>query len=370
VDSTWIKVTLKSNNVMVVGVDPTGLQAGHYTGNITINNGTVVPVDYYISLKPSLFVMGGITPLNFNYTRQTPRGPAQPADQFVTIWSSQADFPVTVTETVTSPANGKWLAAASKKNLVTPITLEVVVNPTGLAAGSYQGTITISAPNATNSPLTIPVNLTVNQFPTSKAPEISSVTNGADNNQVAVAAGALISLTASQLDSCTDLPAVTFDGVAASGVTTAGNSLKLLVPDGVAGQSRTRVQLTCGDQASQAFDAPVADAAPGIFAGDGGVAVADAVALDSGSKAIRLYGTGFGQFGAIEVNGNPAPAAPVRVWLGGIEAHVISAAKSATLNGVVEMLVRVPDALDPGTMTLQVTSGDLTTHPGLTVTLN
>jgi hypothetical protein len=40
--------------------------------------------------------------------------------------------------------------------------MAVVIDPAGLKVGNYQGVITVSSPNAQNSPQTITVNLTVN----------------------------------------------------------------------------------------------------------------------------------------------------------------------------------------------------------------
>ena len=59
---------------------------------------------------------------------------------------------------VTSSA--AWLTAVASSSL-TPGSLTVSVNAAGLAEGTYTGSVTISAPGATNSPLTIPVTLAV-----------------------------------------------------------------------------------------------------------------------------------------------------------------------------------------------------------------
>jgi len=53
-----------------------------------------------------------------------------------------------------------WLTIAAS-NTITPGVLTVSANPTGLAEGTYSATITLSAPGATNSPISIPVTLAV-----------------------------------------------------------------------------------------------------------------------------------------------------------------------------------------------------------------
>ncbi|MBI4349010.1 MAG: fibronectin type III domain-containing protein [Elusimicrobia bacterium] len=70
----------------------------------------------------------------------------------------------------------KWGAESAGGSLltVTPQSqgnLRVSVNSAGLAVGSYSGAITVTADDATNSPLTVPVTLTVDYPPT---PEISN----------------------------------------------------------------------------------------------------------------------------------------------------------------------------------------------------
>ncbi|MCX6563247.1 MAG: hypothetical protein NTU60_06545, partial [Candidatus Aminicenantes bacterium] len=66
-----------------------------------------------------------------------------------------------------------WLGVTPASGMGTGL-IHVYVNPTGLAAnltaGAYQGTITVSDPNAANSPQTINVGLTVKAAGTSTLP--------------------------------------------------------------------------------------------------------------------------------------------------------------------------------------------------------
>src|SRR5271156_266218 len=77
-----------------------------------------------------------------------------PATQTVNISGGGA----ATTWAVTSSAS--WLTTITTSNQ-TPGAIAVTANPSGLGAGSYSGTLTISAPGATNSPLVIPVTLAV-----------------------------------------------------------------------------------------------------------------------------------------------------------------------------------------------------------------
>ena len=67
---------------------------------------------------------------------------------------------------VTSVATTGWLTISPTTGSA-PGNLAMTVNTAGLAAGTYTATITVTAPGATNSPLTVPVTLTVTAPPTS-----------------------------------------------------------------------------------------------------------------------------------------------------------------------------------------------------------
>src|SRR5262249_1053157 len=65
--------------------------------------------------------------------------------------------------TIQSDPNAPWLFVAGSGP--TPSTLNVTVNPAGLAPAESHGTIPLLAPSAGNSPLTIPVSLRVSMAP-------------------------------------------------------------------------------------------------------------------------------------------------------------------------------------------------------------
>ncbi|MBZ5592401.1 MAG: hypothetical protein LAP39_09205 [Acidobacteriia bacterium] len=86
--------------------------------------------------------------LVFSYTE----GGALPAPQTVAITNSG-----TGTLSWSASANMPWIVLSETSN-----TLTVSINPVGLAAGPHVGAITITAPGATNSPIAIPVEFTIN----------------------------------------------------------------------------------------------------------------------------------------------------------------------------------------------------------------
>ncbi len=64
----------------------------------------------------------------------------------------------------TATANQPWIQISSISGAA-PSNPEVRINPTGLALGSYSGTITLTTPDATNSPLSVNVSLTIVSYP-------------------------------------------------------------------------------------------------------------------------------------------------------------------------------------------------------------
>jgi hypothetical protein len=110
-----------------------------------------------------------VTPAGNNQVSVTP-GNWQP--QF-TVGDSSATLPLqissksggTLTGTVTaSTANGQpWLTVNghSSDTWVAPAGISMTANPAGLAAGIYSGSVTVTAPAASNSPVTVPVTMTI-----------------------------------------------------------------------------------------------------------------------------------------------------------------------------------------------------------------
>ncbi len=82
-------------------------------------------------------------------------GAAAPASQAVTVYNEG-----TGTLNWTASSSAPWLVLAATSG-ATPQSLAVSVNATGLSAGTYTGTITITSSGAANAPQTIQVSLTV-----------------------------------------------------------------------------------------------------------------------------------------------------------------------------------------------------------------
>ena len=114
--------------------------AGQDAINIVVAPPALPPT---ISLSP--------TQLQFSYTV----GGVSPAAQSVTVANSGGG---TLAWSATTGAT--WLSVAVASGTA-PSTLSVLVSPTGLGAGTYTGSVQISAAGASNSPVSLTVTLTV-----------------------------------------------------------------------------------------------------------------------------------------------------------------------------------------------------------------
>jgi trimeric autotransporter adhesin len=159
--SGWLAATPISGTIpqtVAVSVSPAGYLSGVYTGTITVtvpsvNSSIDIPVTLTISTGP-LLIAGAASS---TFVHQSGGSPPQP--QTVAITSSAYVLAFTVSA-VTSDG-GHWLAVSPTATATTPQNVVISITPGSLSPGTYTGAVTISAPNATNSPLAIPVTLTV-----------------------------------------------------------------------------------------------------------------------------------------------------------------------------------------------------------------
>ncbi len=96
----------------------------------------------------------GVSPTSLSFTATA--GGANPANQGVNISNTGGG-----TLSWTASDNAPWLSTGPASGTA-PSILTASINIAGLAAGTYNGAITISATGATNSPVSVPVTLTVN----------------------------------------------------------------------------------------------------------------------------------------------------------------------------------------------------------------
>jgi uncharacterized protein (TIGR03437 family) len=140
-----------------VNVNLAGLAAGTYTGKITVASGLATNSPQ--SLTVNLTVTQGtaaalsVSPSSLVF-EAIPGGPA-PNPQTISVSTSTSG--VNFTATAATSSGGNWLSVTPSGT--TPGTATVTANSSGLAAGSYSGTVTVSAGSAI--PQTVAVVLNV-----------------------------------------------------------------------------------------------------------------------------------------------------------------------------------------------------------------
>ena len=158
-----------------VSVNPAGLATGTYSGVISMSapgaTPQTVPVTLNITAAPQLIV----SPSLLTFTAVA--GGAAPAVQGLQVTSTGTPFGITAT------SNDAWLTVAPNSG-TTPATLSVSVNPAGLAAGTYNGTIAVAAAGATTQ--TVAVVLTVTAVPQLSVNPLTLVFDGAGTRSIAV----------------------------------------------------------------------------------------------------------------------------------------------------------------------------------------
>lgn len=162
----WLSVMAASGDTpqtLSVSVDTSGLAAGSYGGTVTVsaddasNSPRAIPVTLNVSEAPVL----NVAPSQLTFSHQI--GESAPAAQMVNVTGSE---PLTYT---VAASGGNWLSVSSMSG-DTPGSLNVLVNPAGLAAGTYDGVVSIASADAGNSPQTVAVALNVTAQPLSVTP--------------------------------------------------------------------------------------------------------------------------------------------------------------------------------------------------------
>ena len=140
---------------VAVTVTSASLPVGTYSATISVsspdatNSPQTLTVSLTVAPKPTLVV----NPSSLTFSGSPG---SNPASQQLTVSSSEGAL--SWSATVSTSSGGDWLSLFRSLPFPTaPAT--VAVNTAGLGPGTYQGTITISAPDVANSPLTVSVTL-------------------------------------------------------------------------------------------------------------------------------------------------------------------------------------------------------------------
>ena len=195
----------------------------------------------------------------------------------------------------TNGANWIFLTQSVGINLAQ---VQVVVDPSALAPGTYQATLSIDAGMVAGSQ-TIPLNLTVNPAPAVPAVTINSVTNAADFHPGPVVAGSIATVWGTHLSGSN--VTVTFNGIPATLFYTSAGQINLRIPPALSGASSAQVIVTADGLSSPPFTVQLTAVAPAIFTP--GVLNQDNTVNSPAAPAplgtvLQIFGTGMPDNGA------------------------------------------------------------------------
>jgi len=155
-------------NCETVSINSSTLPTGTYNGAVVFTCSPTTScsnTNGQASVQVTLTLTdGALSPLpaslTFNYTI----GGSAPNAQAIAVTSTGG----AIAYTAAAASSGNWLAVspASPISIITPNGVTASVNTaalSGLTAGTYPGTITLTSTGAANSPLSVPVSLTVTQ---------------------------------------------------------------------------------------------------------------------------------------------------------------------------------------------------------------
>ncbi|MEO8027936.1 MAG: hypothetical protein ABI823_15735, partial [Bryobacteraceae bacterium] len=416
--SGWLTVTPSTGATasdLTVSVNGTNLVQGTYTGTVTVvapganNTPLQIPITLNIT-QPQLLTLSAST-LAYNF--QIGAG-TNPAAQTVTVTSTGGAATFAATAAVQQPTGGTWLSVAPSSGTTAlsngqyVAALSVAVNPSGLGAGTYNGTISVTSPIA-GQPIVVSVTLTVLA---QAVPVINSVLNAASNQPGAVAPGEIMAIKGMLLGPITPvdyranppgslLPnlagvRVLFDGFPGSPYYVSSTQVNVIAPYEIAGRIVTTVVVEYQGQRSAGQTYQVAATNPGIFTLDSTGSGPGAIVNQDGTingppglttayttigaprgSSVAIFATGYGQTDVPSTTGCITPgtrlynsALPVSVTVGGIPV-VPDFAGAAPLSvcGFMQINIKVPQGAALGSNLITFTVGGVTSPATSTITV-
>jgi uncharacterized protein (TIGR03437 family) len=400
--ANWLSVNPTSGTtpgMVSVGVNAGTLAPGTYTGTVTITSPTAAnsPQTVTVNLTVGQPQNIAVSPTSLNFGNQF--GSAAPATQTIAVTASNGSLPFTAAATTTNGPAG-WLSVSPTSGTATQTAtnLTVSVNPQGVSAGTYTGTITITGQGASNAPQTVNVTYTVTAIPT---PVPTRVQNAGDGTFGPVAPGEIISIFGTNLGPTTGVtttvsPAgffattlsetqVLFDNIPAAMWFTSATQINAIVPYEIAGRATTTMQVVYRGTPSASLNLQVAAAAPGFFLVPGSTQAAAAnqngtinglQGVAPKNTSIVLYATGegpttpagvTGRVIPLDINQVKHPVAPVTVTIGGVPAEVQYVGSApGFVSGALQVNVLIPaNAPSGGAVPIVIRVGNIS-NQGLT----
>lgn len=393
----WLKLSAPGGTTpgqLSASVDGSGLSQGTYVGTIVIKmpgaSNTPLSINVTLVVGPAQSISADQTSLTFSYQQ----GTTAPAAQTINITSTGGSAPITVTV----PSTAAWLSVTPTSGN-TPVKLTASVTPGTLAAGSYNTNITVSS-TAAATPITIPVTFTITATP---LPLPTTVTNAASGQAGPISPGELITIKGSLLgpaspavfklnssggvDPLLSGTRVLFNGTPGTILYTSATQINAIVPYEVASLSTLNMVVEFQGQQSAPIGLRVADTAPGIFtvmatgSGQGSILNQNSTLNGTGNPAakgsvIAIYATGEGVTNPPSTTGSVTgtvlkyPIQTVSVNIGGVDIKPDFAGSApGIVSGVIQVNVRLPDAVPSGNQIVKLTIGANTSPATVTMVI-
>lgn len=165
-DMDWLSMDTVSGSGaagtdVTASVDITGLTAGAYSGNITVtapgaeNSPLSIPVTLEISADESEYVLVSCEPSGLSFSAEY-GSTGEISGELTLSKNGSIDFNWTIS------GNAAWISVSPYAGTSgSSVDITVTVNASGLTAGMHSAEITVTAPGALNSPLSIPVSIVI-----------------------------------------------------------------------------------------------------------------------------------------------------------------------------------------------------------------
>jgi trimeric autotransporter adhesin len=404
----WLDVNPKSGNAvgqLTVSVQANSLPASStaYMAQITLafQNSSTPPITIPVSLMVTNPVTITAAPQSLSFGYQA--GGVQPPAQKITV--SNGTGPVQFSIGTTATPSG-WLSVDTTSG-TTPKDVNVSVNTQGLTAGTYNGSVTITAAGSATPAASVSVTLTVTA---AQPPQATTVTSNASNLVGAIAPGELITIKGISLgpssapngglftlnaqgtvNSTLDGVQVMFDNNPGTPIYVSPTQINVTAPWEITGRASTNIIVTYNGIPSAPIAVQVVAVAPALYSANStGNGQAAAINQDGsyngangtpGAKAapantvISLYGTGGGITVPGGVTGSVSPSnqllritGPVSATIGGQTATVeFIGAAPGLVTGVMQINLLVPPGVTGNSLPVAITIDGVTSSAGPSV---
>jgi uncharacterized protein (TIGR03437 family) len=378
----WLGASPNSGQVtgnLTVSIKPNSLSQGTYTGSITLllQGASVLSMTINVTLNVGAQQFITVAPsgtFTFNYQLGST---LQPPPQRFSVTSSGGPTAFTVASASTPSG---WLSTDIPSGN-TPKDVNIQVNASGLALGTYNGTVTVTAPGTATGTISIPVVLTVTNPPAPTPMTIASNANGVSGR---LAPGEIISIYGTNLGPTTPVSfkvnsagavdnklgnvQVLFNNVPGTPLYVSDKQINVTVPYEVRGQLSTNVVVQYQGVSSAGFTLGIADSAPGIYTlnsqGFGQAAAINQNGTFNGTGAngtipatqgsiVSIYATGGGQTNPTSVTGSVSSTTQLLNLIGKATATVGGAPATVTfagaapglVTGVVQVNIQLPNGV-------------------------